>query len=399
VNIYSIEYIPKNDIAITQKEYIAARNENEAITQIIHLGTPVECKEVDENTFIKVPNDYKKLFLTAIFFNVESGMSSGKALGAVIRGENGKIRRQLNPALQLLDSGGDFSDAIESLGMYDKAILAILRSGEKIGAMKQALKSAIDQYDQTFASKKLLYGALFGLSIDLLFSIISTYAIQFQFLPMVEKQGISGTDPEVIASFHRNLSIAYGLNTVLTVITTLVLIVILWLVYTYNQKSNIQLRLKVDHFLSTSPYIKHVFAHTAISQTFAMCATLLNGGISFVNAIGIIKGISASPIIEEYWIKVEKSLLSGDLVINAMMSPILTPSEVLIISSHKDSAQLATSLKNISVQRNEMAIQANKRFGMSAFIAAMAYSGVSVLIALFASYLQYSSMMSSMTSS
>ena len=393
---YAITYVPHAEPNSVVTELLPARSEQQALQQIIPKGIPVSVKVSNRGQRTTVSRDYLQQLLTAVLFHSTSGMSAGRALEEIIKAESGALRAQLNPGLYVLTGGGSFSDAVAALEMYDEATIAILRSGETIGAMEQALKSAIEHHEKAATNKKLLYGVLFGLSIDIFFSVISVYGIQFQYLPMVEKQGISGATPEVAAKFHEHLNIAYWINGGLTAITTLVILFICWLFVAYHQKNSHQLRLKVDNWLSTVPVVRDLFSHAAISRTFLMCSTLLRGGVPIDKGISIILGSSESPVIQSYWQAAKKRLEAGEKVADAMKGDVLERAEILIIGAHKNSIQLADSLYSISKRRDDLATRANKRFGQLAFFAAMAYSSISVLIALSASYLQYQAMMSSM---
>ena len=395
MKIYNVRYQSFNDNSLTE-EIVAAVSERAAISHVISKGTPISAKISTSNN-VSISRDYRQQFLLAILFHVKSGLSAGKALEEIIKAETGAIRPQLNPSLYILLAGGAFSDAVMALGMYDSATVAVLRAGERIGAMQQALKSAVDHYEKSAASKKMLYGVLFTLSIDIALSVASTLGIQFSFLPMVEKEGIKGT-PEIMAQFSQNLSIAYAINGFLSLVTIAAIIGIGWIVYAYKQTSNAKLRYSVDRWLASTYLIKDVFSHSAIAMTFSMCGTLLKGGVSLHQSIEIIKGIALSPLVEEYWQTASQRLESGEPVAIALKSPLLDSSETLIITAHKDSLQLAEAFSGISVKRDELAMRANKKFGMVAFMGAMAYSSISVLIALWASYLQYTAMMSSMMS-
>lgn len=396
MRIYSVKYQPIG--THTQVvEIIAADDEKSALGQIIPKGIPVSIEPATSSNRIEASREYKQQFLTAILFHVESGLSAGKALEEIIKAETGPIRPQLNPGLYILLGGGSFSDAMEALGMYDSATIAVLRAGEQIGAMAQALQSASDHYEKVAASKKLMFGVLFTLSIDIVLSVFSTLSIQFGFLPMVKKQGIQAS-PEVAAEFYRNLDIAFLLNGFLSLTTVVGIAAIIFLVYAYKQTGNAALRYKVDRQLASTPFIKDVFSHSGVSMTFTMCATLLKGGVPLHNAIQIIRGISLSPLVEEYWKEAGKKLETGEPVALALKSPLLDTAETLIISAHKDSAQLAKAFQSISVRRDELSTKANKKFGLVAFAGAMIYSSISVLIALWAAYLQYQSMMASMMS-
>jgi type II secretory pathway component PulF len=396
MKIFVVTYAPFAEPDSLVDETIAAVNKKGAIKQIIPKGIPVSVSESSGRSAVKVTQDYKKQFLRAVLFQTQAGLSAGRALEEIIKESTGSVRHQLNPALFILMAGGSFSDALDALDMYDKATLAIMRAGERIGAMHQALQSAIDHYEKAEVSKKLLFGVLFGLSIDIFFAIASVLGVQFQFLPMVAQQGIKGATPEVVAAFHRNLSLAFWVNGFLTFITIAGILIVGWIFFAYKQRGSEALRYKVDAWLASTPYIKELFSHSAIAITFSMCATLLRGGISLHQAIEIIKGTAKSPLVEKFWETAAIKLESGESVAVALKSPVLTSSEMLIIAAHKDSKQLAAAFANISTHRDELAIRANKKFGMMAFIGAMIYSSVTVLVALSASYLQYQSMMSGM---
>ena len=394
MRIYSVTYLPvgapKNATLI-----IAANSEKEAFAQVIPKGVPVAIELASGRTKVKISRDYKQQFLTAILFHVEAGLSAGKALEEIIKSEQGAIRPQLNPALYILEGGGSFPDAMLALDMYDSATIAVLRSGEQVGAMGSALRSAAEHYEKVGVSKGALYGVMMVLLVDVISSISSVFGVQFGLLPYIKQQGVSGVSAAVKAQFEFNLMLAYWGNGIFTVITVIGVLIAAFFAFAYMQKENAALREWVERKIATLPLIGAVFAHSGLSMTFSMCATLLKGAVPLTAGIRIIKDVALSPMVADYWSTSGKKLEMGEPVALALNHPILDKAETLVLGAHKSSTQLAEAFNNIAKRRDQLSVKANKKFMMVAVAGGFGYSLVSLMFAGFAAYIQYNAAMSS----
>ncbi|ABD72085.1 type II secretion system protein (plasmid) [Rhodoferax ferrireducens T118] len=396
---WTISYAPWNSPKTVVTEKTIAASQREALQSAMKLGVPLSAKRDWQFGWQKIDKDYRQQFLLALSFNVQSGMSAGKALEEVIQSERGHVRQVMEPALAIIKAGGEFSDAIDGLAMFDDATLSILRAGEKLGAMKEAMASAIAHIKKTNHSMKLMIGALMVIIADIVVSSITVFGVQFYQLPQLRTEGITSKDPVVVANFASNLDMAFLLNGILTAFTVVLSIVVTVVVMSYSNKEMREFRQKVDYALHQMPILRDLLRHTAISSTMSICGALLSGGVMLNKALVIVRGSTMSPIVSGYWQRAESHLEHGESVNIALQDEnVLERSECLILASHADQMQLAQAMLAISERRDEMAERASSKFGKFAFWTGLLYSGCGVLIALWVSYIQYQAVMASTTS-
>lgn len=396
---WTVSYAPKAAPGSYVTENIIAATRREALQEAMELGVPLKVTRDWQFGWKKIDKEYRQQFLLALSFNIASGMSAGKALEVVISSERGHERQLMEPALQIIKAGGEFSDAIDGLGMFDEATLSILRAGERMGAMKEAMSSAIEHMKKTNKSMKLMLSALMVIIMDIGVSATTVFGVQFYQLPKLRDEGITTKDPVALADFTRSLDYAFLLNGILVATTVLLAILVIVVVASYSNKEMREFRAKVDRALHHIPLLRDLLRHTSISSTMAICSALLHGGVMLTKAIVIVRGSTSSPVVSNYWQKIELKLELGEPVGSALQDgELLERSECLILASHTDQMQLSEAMKSISERRDDLATKAQMRFGKFAFWTGMMYSGAGVLIAIWVSYIQYTAMMASTTS-
>lgn len=396
---WTVSYAPKTSPQTVVTVKFISATKREALQSAMELGVPLTAKRDWKFGWLRIDADYRQQFLLALLFNVQSGMSAGKALDEVIQSERGQARQVLEPALEIIKAGGDFSDAIDGLSMFDEATLSILRTGEKLGTMKEAMTSAMAHLKKSSHSMMLMYGALMAIVLDLVIAAVTTFGMQFFQLPKLRSEGISSKDPIVVADFTRSLDWAFLANGALVAITILVSIVVSLVVVAYANKELRDFREKVDRGLHHIPLVRDLLRHTSVSSTMSICSSLLNGGVMLGKALILVRSSTSSPIVAKYWERAETLLEHGEPVGMALQDEtLLEHTECRLLLAHKDHLQLGQAMHWISERRDEMATRAQRKFRLFAVTAGIAYASASVVIMMWASYIQYQATMAGSTS-
>lgn len=342
--------------------------------------------------FNRVSRDYKLQFLQALGFNIEAGMSAGKALQTVIESESGPVRERLNYALNILRSGGGFHEAVAAMDFFDETTLAILESGERTGKMKDAVKTSVEHYQSRSSSLKVMLGAVTFTMLDLVFAVASIFGNRFSLLPMIKEGGFKAENPAAAEKFNRILDLCYWVNDILLVSTLLLCVALVGIGWAYVGK-NMAVRTWVDNKLMTMPAMKDALLHSAVASTAMIASSLLRGGVPFATAVQIAARGTRMPTVQAYWQTAYDRLVTGESVARAMNQPILENSERIIITAHNNQNQLGEALTVISSRREDLSKAAAKKFSILAFIASLFYSGIATLFTLWVVYLQNAQMM------
>ena len=302
------------------------------------------------------------------------------------------MRARLNIGLDLLRRGRTFLEAFQSLEVFDETTLAIIEAGEEIGKLPQALRSASQHLEKSSASKTLIFGAVTVTALDLIFAVGSIVGTRYGLIPELAKQGPGNVTPEEAEKFQSALAFATYGNDLMIWGTVALCVVLSVAVYAYFGR-NESFRQRVDRLLLRIPVVRDLMLHSALSGTSGVMSSLLTGGVPFLQASLITSRGSRLPTVIGYWLKAKEGVEAGEPVSRTLAAEPLSRNEQMILQSHRDVQQLATSFQRIATDRDERAKKASRRFGIMAFVASLVYSGVSVLLTLFVVYIQNSSAM------
>ena len=299
--------------------------------------------------------DYKVRFLRALLTHIKSGQSSGRALALVIDSEEAnKMRKELNPALEVLDRGGDFSQALEHMRIFDRTVISILRGGESVGDIGKAVEAGVRYLRSLREAQNKLLLAIGALGFDLLAAFSSIGFLQYIGLPWLEQNGMKQGSPEKIAAFKAAVANAYLANGIMMWGTILVCATLAAIIAA-GVLGGPALRLLADRALLRVPLLRSLFIHRAIADTFGIVAVMVSGRVNIDRAINTAKDATPVPTVAHYWDTVLRRMSNGVMPSTAMKSDMLMRSEVLAITNSPDTNGLAATLLEISTDREQLA--------------------------------------------
>ena len=374
---YWVEYISQNLEGASAKEepshpgwyryrkLFTGANEHEVAADVIAFGGKpfsINVAKQRHPYFDSISREYKEEFLQAIIYNLDSGMSAGKAFLVVTESELGSVRTKLEMGARVLNRGGGFCDAMRSTGFFDEATLAILEAGERTGTMRAALAAAIEHYASWTKSMKVLIGAVIILAVDFVGAIAAVSSNKYGFLPFMAKEGIQTEDPLKKIQFSERVEVATFLNDLMfwpsIAFTLLVVIAIVFYV-----SDDPEPRKWIEKKLNKVTYLGEALRHNALSTTTKVLSSLLVGGVQLLPAIAIASKGTRNEEIKEYWRNVIRDIEKGDGVARAIQSGMLDSTESIALAAHTNQKQLALILGRIADRRQEKG-----RLGMKKFL-------------------------------
>ncbi|HEY1057504.1 MAG TPA: type II secretion system F family protein [Limnobacter sp.] len=334
-----------------------------------------------------VNRSYKQKFLQAMAFNVRSGLSPEKSLEQVILGELGEPRVALNESLNALRQGFGFVQALEVLQWFDDSTLAVLRAGEAAGQLSQALETAVGFYEKGSATLRLMFGAVTWTALDLIMAVSTVIGMRFGLIEQLRKTPILSEDPTKVARYMASLNLAQHVNDGLLVLSFLFIVALLYFTLMLLSPDE-KVRAQAFGILERTPVLGGLLVSAGLSATTRVLASLLQGGVTFLNAVQIARKGTLTPSVSRLWADIIARSEIGEHPSSAFSHPLLDSSERLLIRAHRDQNQLAECLLSVSETREEKANSAAKKFAVIAFIASLLYSGVAVIFSLAVVYLQ-----------
>lgn len=361
-------------------------------------AVPVDIREqtAPHPLFMRLPKSFKQQFLTALLFSVEGGLSAGRALEALIEQQTGSIRVRMNLSLDLLRRGQPFVEAFRALNMYDDATLAIIEAGEELGKLPASLRSAAAHLEKSSMTRKLVLGAVTATALDLIFAVSAVVGTRYGMIPEIAASGAGeNATPEDVERFKTALDLAIWGNDIMMWGSVLAIVVGLSTAYAYFSRDD-RFRARIDGAFLRIPVLRDLLLHTGLSSTIGVMSSLLQGGVPFLPACLITSRGTRMQKIKSYWTRALQGVESGESISRVVCQSPLVPTEQMILAAHQDVKQLARSFEIIGGQRDELAKSAAKKFGVMAFLVAMVYSVLSVLLTLYVVFVQNASVMGSL---
>ncbi|WP_370260687.1 type II secretion system F family protein, partial [Limnobacter sp.] len=218
-------------------------------------------------------------------------------------------------------------------------------------------------------------------------ALATVIGMRFGLIEELKKTQLASEDAEKVANFQASLALAQNVNDVLLALS-FAFIVLLGYFSMLLLSPDPKVRAQAFGVLERVPVVGQLLVSSGLSATCRVLASLLMGGVTFLNAVRIARKGTIAPQVTEFWRAIKARSEIGEPPAVAFNHPMLDSSERLLIRAHKDQAQLAECLMSISQSREDRANAAAKKFAVLAFIASLAYSGIAVLFSLWVVYLQ-----------
>lgn len=322
-------------------------------------------------------------FLNAVLFQLDVNDSPGQALKTVVESETRpRIKQQLQPALDVLSRGSVrpeniFTDALAAVGMFGRGTMQLLRAGEAVGALRDALRSAVEALEEHQSAWKTLTAPLVLIGIEAAVGIAGVFATKVWFVPYLRRSGVANVDELEVASFQAlversDLHLAWLLYGGLGAVT---LAVLLAAGYAFGPRG---LRALLDGLFVRVPLLRALMLDSAFALSFSIVGRMVQGGARATEAFEIARESSYIPMLERYWSEVRDRALAGQSIGQAMRSPLLRHGENVKLAAHQNVGQLARVLVRSARMRADLLKRNMRRVLVLATWVLMVYMGLSV---------------------
>ncbi|MBZ0158347.1 MAG: type II secretion system F family protein [Alphaproteobacteria bacterium] len=337
--------------------------------------------------WVRIDKEEKIRFLHAVSLHAET-FAPAKALMMTIESEQDTGKRiEYERALEVINGGGYFSEAIMQLGMFDKAVVAILKEGEETGTLKKAIVDAIDYLESRKRVWKEFRAAAGWLGIDVISALLSVVGMQFGFLPWLEKSGAMGQGGAKAGQLKEAIRLAYVCNEVLLAIAFFVMSVALFLaVGTYLKKGAI--RDHVERAFIRFPFLRSVILDGTFADTFFILGRMLKGGVDLLSALQAASEATSIPAVIQYWRTVRGRIFDGTTTHRAFESKLITDAERKVLSAHQNNTQLGDLLLSMAETRGYSYQRGLRRLVRAAGVSTVLFITASMGSALYVSYIQ-----------
>lgn len=378
------QVIAKYDGIYMERPYFVADTTAARQSALSEGANPIyKIKEIKQNwlTQEQFGSKYALLLLRAIKFQVEAGVAPAKAIQAAIEFEsNPKVRAQLQPALDVLNRGGQIADAIYATGLFDTTVRSIVAAGEVVNGA-DALKAAFEYMEEKRTSLQGTLAAASILSTELFTAVTVPPTIQWEGIPWI-REHLPKASPEKLAEYTARLDIVSFYNMTWMVFTGILILAFIAASIAWFSSPTAKDWL-TNRVLSRTPLLGQWYQNDAMSRSFKSFSKMVTSGVRLNEAMKTILISTSNPINKKFWGAALQSLSTGVTHAQAFgSSGILRKDEILVIEAASSITQLAHSFSVMGQERQWHKKALGARILKVSIFLTIGYILVSLLIAL-----------------
>jgi len=251
------------------------------------------------------------LFTTELSVMLDSGVILSDALDAIAeQAEYGIFRSIIEELAQTVKRGEYFSRALSAYPrVFSSMFVSMVKASEASGKMAEMLSILSGYLEFESETRKQIKGALTYPFVMVLMAIAATGTLMFFVLPRFMKIYASRGAAlpmltKVLVSFSSMLGDIRIMSTVVTVLGLGG-----WGLYCWSRTVNGQRA--IDFVKLHIPVLGTMFIDTVVTRSMRIMATMLNTGVSLVDAIRVIQGSCENWYFKHLWIASEEKIRDG----------------------------------------------------------------------------------------
>lgn len=278
---------------------------------------------------------------------LETGVPLSEALTAYVdQAKPGPMKKVMSVVAQRINSGASFSDSMKEFpAVFPYLMVSLMRASEASGTMGLMLKRISEYLAKDRKTAKQIKGALtYPMIMVSIASVVTVFLVVFV-LPKFAKI-YEGKEAALPAS----TKFVIGMSKFVTaewpmIIAGLVGVTLAALAFRATRFG----RRAIDRAKTSLPLIGPVFTNFYLTRATSTLGTLLASGVSLLDAIRIVRGVTRNSLWEELWNETELALTSGrtlsEVVVNSHLIP---PAVAQMIAAGERTGQLPQVLDKIA---------------------------------------------------
>ena len=320
-----------------QKDYLKARSEGA-------MRRPHAAK-VKQSELI--------LFTTQLSVMLDSGVVLSDALDAIAeQAEPGAFEMIVADVAESVKSGENFSNA---LAIYPKTFnsmfISMVKASEASGQMVEMLKVLSGYLSFESETHKRIKGALTYPFIMALMAVAATGTLMFFVLPrftrIYEARGAALPKiTQILVAFSKT----FGDFQIMTAVLTSVILASMGLYYWAGTLTG---RRVIDLLKIRIPVLSTMFIDTVIARSMRIMATMVNTGVSLLDAIKVVQGSCENYYFQRLWAATDEKIRDGyQLSESILISPgseLIAPGIIQMLRAGEKSGKLGHVCDKISV--------------------------------------------------
>lgn len=348
----TFQYKVRDNLGKQHAGDIEADSRDDAAAMLRRDGFHVLSLEEEETPLNLFPKRVKKsdiIYATSqLAIMVDTGITLSVAIAGIAEQEdNPTLRALLNDLKNRVEGGEDFSSALAHHPKYfDKTFISMVKASEHTGTLGEMLervalylRSELETRAKVRAA--LAYpGVMAGLAV-----CVTVFLLTFvlpKFTPLFERKGVQLPMPTVVMMSLSHALIDYWWAWAIGAAA-------LFCTYWFGRKTEPG-RKVLDWFKIHSPIVGVMFRKVTISRSIRTLGTMIQSGVSMLDAIKLTSEVSGNIYYEKSWERVLDQITQGNRICEALQGdPLFPKTLVQMIASGEETGRLDFVLQKVSV--------------------------------------------------
>lgn len=348
----TFQYKVRDTLGKTHEGEIEAVNREDAAQLLRQDGFTVLHLEEEETGFSLIPRRVKKsdiIYCTSqLAIMVDTGITLSAAIGSIAQQEeNPTFRALLNDLKNRVEGGEDFSSALAMHPKYfDKTFISMVKASEHTGTLGEMLERIAGYLRSELETRSKVRAALAYPGVMATLAVVVTiflltYVLP-KFTPLFERKGMKLPAPTVVMLALSHALLDYWPAWIIGGIA-------LALTYWFGRKTEIGRKI-IDWAKINAPIVGTMFRKVTISRSVRTLGTMIQSGVSMLDAIRLTSEVSGNIYYEQSWNRVLDQITQGNRICEALQGdPLFPKTLVQMIASGEETGRLDFVLQKVSV--------------------------------------------------
>lgn len=349
------ESVPGTVDAPTQAEAIrAVQREGKVVTAISLAGTVAQDDELIRlrHAAASIRREDVISMTSQLSVMIETGVPLSEALRAfVLQSRSGNLKKVMDHVASSITSGQNFSEAIRAFPRaFPPLMVSLMKASEASGKLGAMLGRVSEYMAKERKIVRQIKGALTYPSVMVTMALTVTGFLVMFVLPRFAK--IYANKKAALPSITRFvMNVSEFLLAHWPWIVAAMAALIAGCVSLRFFRAG---RRAIDVMKVRSPVIGKMFSQFYLARASRTLGTLLASGVQLIDAVRIVRGVTANALWQDLWDDVEKSMTSGQTLTDAVSrSGLIPPSTAYMISAGERTARLPEVFTRIADNTEE----------------------------------------------
>lgn len=348
----TFQYKVRDNLGKSHEGDIEADDRDAAMLVLRQDGFQVLSLEEEEGGLALWPRGIRKsdiIYCTSqLAIMVDTGITLSAAIGSIAEQEdNPTFRALLKDLKNRVEGGEDFSSALANHPKhFDKTFISMVKASEHTGTLGEMLERVALYMRSELETRAKVRAALAYPGVMAALAVVVTIFlltyVMPKFTPLFERKNMKLPTPTVVMLALSHALIDYWWAWVLGGIA-------LSLTYWFGRKTEPGRKI-IDWLKINTPVIGTMFRKVTISRSVRTLGTMIQSGVSMLDAIRLTSEVSGNIYYEQSWNRVLDQITQGNRICEALQGdPLFPKTLVQMIASGEETGKLDFVLQKVSV--------------------------------------------------